>query len=138
MLDSTLQRQANDFFQNLTVEVAGSTHCAMVYALTWSSREALGNIGLLAEIDKLAARVDQLREPVTGEEVLHILHRRLLGEKPKETHAAEIASSYADVVTSVPSGVFAKLIGPTHLVLVSSVKPSRRRMPCAEDDRHRQ
>jgi hypothetical protein len=34
--------------------------------------------GLLAEIDKLASRVDQLREPVSGDEVLPILQRRLL------------------------------------------------------------
>ncbi|GIV85517.1 MAG: hypothetical protein KatS3mg052_2524 [Candidatus Roseilinea sp.] len=42
VLDSTLQRQAKDFFQNLTVEVAGSTNAALVYSLTWSAREALG------------------------------------------------------------------------------------------------
>ena len=74
VLDSTLQRQAKDFFQNLTVEVAGSEKAALVYSLTWSAREALGNVGLLAEIDKLASRVDQLREPVSGDEVLPILH----------------------------------------------------------------
>ena len=33
-LDSTLQRQAKDFFQNLTVEVAGSKNAALVYSLT--------------------------------------------------------------------------------------------------------
>ena len=33
VLDSTLQRQAKDFFQNLTVEVAGSKNAAMVYSL---------------------------------------------------------------------------------------------------------
>ena len=54
VLDSSLQRQAKDFFQNLTVEVAGSEKAALVYSLTWSAREALGNVGLLAEIDKLA------------------------------------------------------------------------------------
>src|SRR5665647_1693261 len=53
VLDSTLQRQSKDFFQNLTVEVSGSTNAAMVYALTWSAREALGNVALLEEIDKL-------------------------------------------------------------------------------------
>lgn len=79
MLDSTLQRQAKDFFQNLTVEVAGSDRAALVCSLTRSAREALGNVALLEEIDKLAARVGQLREPVSGDEVLHVLHRRLLG-----------------------------------------------------------
>jgi Protein of unknown function (DUF499) len=101
VLDSTLQRQAKDFFQNLTIEVAGSTNAALVYSLTWSAREALGNVALLAEIDKLAARVDQLREPVTGDEILPILQRRLLGAAPDYTMATEVATSYQEVVTGM-------------------------------------
>lgn len=101
VLDSTLQRQAKDFFQNLTVEVAGSTNAALVYSLTWSARESLGNVALLAEIDKLAARVDQLREPVSGDEVLPILRRRLLGATPDPTVAAEVATAYQEVVTGM-------------------------------------
>jgi hypothetical protein len=101
VLDSTLQRQAKDFFQSLTVEVAGSTNAALVYSLTWSAREALGNVTLLAEIDKLAARVDHLREPVTGDEVLPILQRRLLGALPDKAMATEIAASYQEVVTGM-------------------------------------
>ncbi len=99
VLDSTLQRQAKDFFQNLTVEVAGSMNAALVYSLTWSAREALGNVALLAEIDKLAARVDQLREPVTGDEILPILQRRLLGAPPDHAVATEVATAYQDVAT---------------------------------------
>ncbi|MCL6502992.1 MAG: DUF499 domain-containing protein [Pirellulales bacterium] len=101
VLDSTLQRQAKDFFQNLTVEVSGSTNAALVYSLTWSAREALGNVALLAEIDKLAARVDQLREPVTGDEVLPILQRRLLGAAPDQSTARDVATSYQEVVTGM-------------------------------------
>ncbi len=101
VLDSTLQRQAKDFFQNLTVEVAGSEKAALVYSLTWSARESLGNVGLLAEIDKLAARVDQLREPVSGDEVLPILQRRLLGSAPESSTAGEVAIAYQDVVTGM-------------------------------------
>jgi len=101
VLDSTLQRQAKDFFQNLTVEVSGSTNAALVYSLTWSAREALGNVALLAEIDKLAARVDQLREPVSGDEVLPILQRRLLGAPPDSLVATEIATAYQEVVTGM-------------------------------------
>lgn len=101
VLDSTLQRQAKDFFQNLTVEVAGSTNAALVYSLTWSAREALGNFALLAEIDKLAARVDQLREPVTGDEILPILQRRLLGAAPGPSIATEVATAYQEIVTSM-------------------------------------
>ncbi|MGC8742210.1 MAG: ATP-binding protein, partial [Candidatus Sumerlaeaceae bacterium] len=101
VLDSTLQRQAKDFFQNLTVEVAGSEKAALVYSLTWSAREALGNVGLLAEIDKLASRVDQLREPVSGDEVLPILQRRLLGGAPDPTLAAEVATVYQEIITGM-------------------------------------
>jgi len=101
VLDSTLQRQAKDFFQNLTVEVAGSEKAALVYSLTWSAREALGNVGLLAEIDKLASRVDQLREPVSGDEVLPILQRRLLGGAPNASSANEVSTAYQDVVTGM-------------------------------------
>jgi len=101
VLDSTLQRQAKDFFQNLTVEVAGSKNAALVYSLTWSAREALGNVALLGEIDHLASRVDQLREPVTGDEILPILHRRLLGGPPPENVAQEVAEAYSQVVAGM-------------------------------------
>lgn len=101
VLDSTLQRQAKDFFQSLTVEVAGSEKAALVYSLTWSAREALGNVGLLAEIDHLAARVDQLREPVSGDEVLPILQRRLLASAPDPLTASDVAAAYQEVVTGM-------------------------------------
>ena len=101
VLDSTLQRQAKDFFQSLTVEVSNSRNAAMVYSLQWSAREALGNIALLQEMDKLAARVDQLREPVTGDEILPILQRRLLGATPDPAVAGEVAASYQKVVTGM-------------------------------------
>lgn len=101
VLDSTLQRQAKDFFQNLTVEVAGSKNAAMVYSLQWSARESLGNVALLQEIDKMASRVDQLREPVTGDEVLHVLHRRLLGGTPPAAPAREVSEAYSKVVTGM-------------------------------------
>lgn len=101
VLDSTLQRQAKDFFQNLTVEVAGSGNASLVYSLTWSAREALGNVALLAEIDHLASRVDQLREPVSGDEVLPILQRRLMGSLPDASVATAVATAYQDVVTGM-------------------------------------
>ncbi len=97
--DSTLQRQTKDFFQNLSVEVAGSKTAAMVYSLIWSAREALDNSALLDEIDKLASRVDQLREPVTGEEVLEVLKRRLLGQQPDKTLSDDAAAAYASAVS---------------------------------------
>ncbi|SRR5579883_851161 len=99
--DSTLQRQAKDFFQNLTVEVANSKNAVLVYSLTWSSSEALGNVALLAEIDHLAQRVDQMREPVSGEEVLPVLQRRLLAATPPEPAASAAASEYGAAVAGM-------------------------------------
>lgn len=96
--ESTLQRQAKDFIQNLTVEVSNSTNAVMVYSLQWSAREALGNVALLEELDKLTSRKDQVREPVTGDEVLAVVKRRLLGAEPAAEVAQEIAKAYSDVV----------------------------------------
>lgn len=101
VVESNLQRQAKDFFQNLTVEVSRAKCAAMVYSLQWSAREALGNVALLQEVDKLASRVDQLREPVTGDEVLPVLQRRLLGAAPDASVAGEVASAYQSVVTGM-------------------------------------
>jgi hypothetical protein len=96
--ESTLQRQAKDFLQNLTVEVSNSTNAVMVYSLQWSAREALGNIALLEELDKLTSRKDQVREPVTGDEVLAVVKRRLLGEQPPDDIAIKVAAEYVQVV----------------------------------------
>ncbi len=96
--DSTLQRQAKDFIQNLTVEVANSTNAVMVYSLQWSAREALGNVALLEELDKLTSRKDQVREPVTGDEVLAVVKTRLLSADPSEEICSQIAAAYSDVV----------------------------------------
>jgi len=99
--DSTLQRQALDFLHNLTVEIANSTNCAMVYSLQWSAREALGNVALLDQLDHLASRIDQLREPVTGDDILHVLHRRLLSRLPDEDAANAAALTYQEVITGM-------------------------------------
>lgn len=96
--DSTLQRQAKDFIQNLTVEVSNSTNAVMVYSLQWSAREALGNVALLEELDKLTSRKDQVREPVTGDEVLSVVKRRLLSAEPAADVAQEIAKAYGEVI----------------------------------------
>lgn len=96
--ESTLQRQAKDFIQNLTVEVANSTNAVMVYSLQWSAREALGNVALLEELDKLTSRKDQVREPVTGDEVLAVVKRRLLAGEPDDDAGKAVAREYSDAI----------------------------------------
>lgn len=98
--ESTLQRQSKDFLQNLTVEAPKSRHAVIVYSLQWSAREALGNIALLEELDKLTSRTDQVREPVTGDEVLAVIKRRLLGANPADDVARNVAAEYADVANN--------------------------------------
>jgi hypothetical protein len=53
---------------------------------------------LLEELDKLTSRKDQVREPVTGDEVLAVVKRRLLSADPSEHVASEVAAEYGDVV----------------------------------------
>lgn len=99
ILDSTLARQAKDFFQNLTVEVANSPNAVMVYTLQWSARESLDNQALLSELDHLAARVDDLRQPVGDDEIVCVVKRRLLAVEPDSNHATEVAQVFQEVVT---------------------------------------
>lgn len=101
VLDSTLRRQAMDFFHNLTVEIANSPNAALVFSLQWSAREAFQNVALLNELDGYARRVDQLREPVTGDEILPILQRRLLASEPDPSVAEEVARAYQTVITGM-------------------------------------
>ncbi|MBN2133793.1 MAG: ATP-binding protein [Sedimentisphaerales bacterium] len=96
--DSTLQRLALNFLQNLTVEVANSKTAVMVYSLQWSARQALGNIALLQTLDTLVSRVDQVREPVTGDEVLAVVKRRLLAEDPPSDAGQEVSKEYTKAV----------------------------------------
>ncbi|MCE9554597.1 MAG: DUF499 domain-containing protein [Planctomycetes bacterium] len=96
--ESTLQRQVKKFLQDLTVEVSSLPNAVMVYSLQWSAREALGNVALLEELDKLTSRKDQVREPVTGDEVLAVVKRRLLSAEPPAAAAQQVAKEYADVV----------------------------------------
>jgi predicted AAA+ superfamily ATPase len=99
--ESTLQRQVKKFLQDLTVEVANTTHAVMVYSLQWSAREALGNVALLEELDKLTSRKDQVREPVSGDEVLAVVKRRLLADEPEFNAAKEVAKEYSNVVSGM-------------------------------------
>lgn len=96
--DSTAGRQALIFLQTLTEVVRGLPHAAMVYALQASAHEALGSEGLLSTLDKLVSRIDAKREPVTGDEVMQVVQRRLfkdLGEPAvRKTVVQEYAALY--------------------------------------------
>ncbi|MBN2393686.1 MAG: DUF499 domain-containing protein [Anaerolineae bacterium] len=100
VLDSTLGRQVQDFLQSLSVEVARAHHAVMVYSLQASVREALGNQATLDMLDHLTSRVDAKREPVTGDEILPVLRRRLLDQDPDPAAATAAAATFATTITS--------------------------------------
>ncbi len=97
--ESTLGRQTFDFLQNLSIEVARTRRAVLVYSLQKSAREAMDNLRLLDILEGLTSRVDAKREPITGEEVLRVLHRRLLAQEADAEAAQAVAAAYAEVVT---------------------------------------
>jgi Protein of unknown function (DUF499) len=97
--ESTLERQTLEFMQSLSVEVARTRHAVLVYSLQQSAREAMDNVRLLETLDHLTSRVDAKREPVTGDEILAVLQRRLLAAPPDAATASAAATVYEQLVT---------------------------------------
>lgn len=65
------------FLQALTQVVSSLPNAVLVYSLQASVGEAAGDEGLLQELDHLVTRVDAKREPVSEDEVLRVVQRRL-------------------------------------------------------------
>jgi hypothetical protein len=98
---TTLRDETLTFLQRLTAAVSNTTNTALVFSLQSSKRESLEYVNLLQTIDHLAARKDQLREPVEGNEVLAVIQRRLLGKAPDVEAATPVAAIYQDAVTQM-------------------------------------
>lgn len=96
--ESTLYRQAMEFIQTLTTEVAGCKNACLVYSLQASAREFFGDVEILATLDHLASRVDAKREPIRGDEIFPVLRKRLLAEPPPEDIANKVADIYVDTI----------------------------------------
>ncbi len=94
--ESTLGRQTIVFLQRLTETVAGSPRAAMVYSLQASEQEAGGNLELLGILGKLVQRLNAIREPVSGDEVLRVVQRRLFSNLGDEIQRQQVASAYAE------------------------------------------
>jgi len=101
VLDTTLRDETLSFLKRLTVAVGNTPHSVLVFSLQSSKRESLDYINLLQTIDHLAARKDQRREPVKGDEVLRVIQRRLLGAMPTEADSTPAAATYQEVVTQM-------------------------------------
>ena len=101
VLDTTLRDETLSFIKRLTVAVGNTPKSVLVFSLQSSKRESLDYINLLQTIDHLAARKDQRREPVEGNEVLRVIQRRLLGKMPTEADSTPAATGYQEVVTAM-------------------------------------
>lgn len=99
--DSTLRDETLVFLQRLTVAVGNTTNTALVFSLQSSKRESLEHTNLLKTVDHLAARKDQLREPVEGNEVLAVIQRRLLSKVPTADESTPAAAAFQEIVTQM-------------------------------------
>jgi hypothetical protein len=98
---TTLRDETLTFLQRLTVAVGNTSNTALVFSLQSSKRESLDYVNLLQTVDHLAARKDQRREPVEGNEILSVIQRRLLAKLPKDEEALPAATAYQEMVTQM-------------------------------------
>jgi Protein of unknown function (DUF499) len=102
VIDTTLRDETLSFIKHLTVAVGNTTRSVLVFSLQSSKpRESLEYTGLFHTLDHIAARKDQLREPVEGNEVLRVIQRRLLAEIPSDSDSTPAATGYQEVVTAM-------------------------------------
>ena len=98
---TTLRDETLSFLKRLTVAVGNIEDAALVFSLQSSKRESLDYTNLLQTVDHLAARVDQRREPVEGNEILNVIQRRLLAKSPDQDAATRAAEAHRDVFTQM-------------------------------------
>ena len=96
---TTLRDETLSFLKRLTVAVGNVDDAVLVYSLQSSKRESLEYVSLLRTVEHLAARKDQRREPVEGNEILNVIQRRLLATAPDESAADRVAEEYGRVFT---------------------------------------
>lgn len=94
--ESNVGREALIFLQHLSEGVNQSRQAAMVYSLQASITEAVEDEASLRALEQIAGRIDQRREPVTGDEVLRVVQRRLFESLGDDSVRAEVAERYAD------------------------------------------
>ena len=98
---TTLRDETLSFLKRLTVAVGNVNNAVLVYSLQSSKRESLEYTNLLHTVEHLAARKDQRREPVEGDEILQVIQRRLLAKPPDTTAASVTADAYGQVFTQM-------------------------------------
>ncbi|MDE0416420.1 MAG: DUF499 domain-containing protein [bacterium] len=98
---TTLRDETLSFLQRLTAAVGSVDDAVLVYSLQSSKRESLEYSSLLQIVEHLAARKDQRREPVEGNEILSVVQHRLLAQTPDANAATIAADAYAQVFTQM-------------------------------------
>ena len=98
---TTLRDETLSFLKRLTVAVGSVENVVLVYSLQSSKRESLEYTSLLNTVEHLAARKDQRREPVEGNEILNVIQRRLLARTPDQTVAMSVAEAHRQVFTQM-------------------------------------
>ena len=98
---TTLRDETLSFLKRLTVAVGAVKDAVMVVSLQSSKRESLEYTSLLQTVEHFAARKDQRREPVEGNEILNVIQRRLLARIPDQDAAAHAAEVHRDVFTQM-------------------------------------
>ena len=98
---TTLRDETLSFLQRLTAAVGSVDDAVLVYSLQSSKRESLEYTSLLNTVEHLAARKDQRREPVEGNEILNVIQRRLLAGIPDASAATTAADAYGQVFTQM-------------------------------------
>ncbi len=96
---TTLRDETLSFLKRLTVAVGAVDDAVLVYSLQSSKRESLEYTSLLRTVEHLAARKDQRREPVEGNEILNVIQRRLLAKSPDPRAAGGAAEAWRQVFT---------------------------------------
>ena len=96
--ETTAGQLALAFIQNLSEAVNQTSRAAMVYSLQASVGEAVHEEGLLSVLEHITARIDVRREPVSGEEVLRVVQRRLFDGLGEEAVVKEVAFEYGRVL----------------------------------------
>jgi hypothetical protein len=89
------RRQVMLFLQGLTEVVRNLPNAAVVYSLQKSIDEAAGDAALLADLDHLVTRVDSKREPVSDDEVMRVVQRRLFPTFGEEAEHLVVAGAVA-------------------------------------------
>lgn len=102
--DGTLFQQVMGFVQTLTETVRARPQTALVYSLQKSVAEAGEDEAGLTALEHLVGRMDAVREPVSGDEVMRVVQRRLFADLGEPEERDQAAAEYAKLHEQIALG----------------------------------